>query len=307
MRTTRLDNHRAYRQTYSFDKSHIAFVMGRHTHHRPRAVTVEDEIGNPDWHAFARQRVQGIRAGKDSSHRVLFARLQAIGRLLVSRNICELCFVGDLRDERMMRSQGHKGHAEDRVSACCVHLKVYIWHSINLHSEFKTFRTTNPVALQRLDTFGPVEPFQIVQEFLSIPGRFQKPLLQPASLDEGSATLTASGDNLFVSQHRLVSGTPVDRSGLAFSQAVFEKLQEDPLRPAIVVWVGCSNFVRPIEAVADTFQLLLAKALDIACSEYAGVNTALDGKVFAVDAKGVETYWLEHVVSLHCHPAPVNI
>ncbi len=199
MCTTRLDNHRAYRQAHSFYKGHIAFVMSGHTHHRPRAIAVENKIGDPDWHAFARQRVQGIRAGKDSGHRVFCASLQAIGRLLVSRDICELCFVGDLRDERMVWSQGHKGHAEDRVRACGVHLHTYTWHSINLHRELKAFRTTNPVALKQLDPFGPVQPFQIVQEFLSILGRFQKPLLQPASLDERSAALTVPVDNLFVS------------------------------------------------------------------------------------------------------------
>src|SRR5438270_2668810 len=147
----------------------------------------------------------------------------------------------------------------------------------------------------------------MVQEFLSIPGQFQKPLLQPASLDERSAALAVPVDNLFVSQHRLVFGAPVDRSGLAFGQAVFEELQEDPLRPAIVAWVGGVDFVRPIEAVANALQLVLSKALDIARSEYAGVNAALDRKVFTVDAKGVEAYWLENIVSLHGHPAPVNI
>src|SRR5438067_7976151 len=63
----------------------------------------------------------------------------------------------------------------------------------------------------------------------------------------------------------------------------------------------------PIEAVADAFQLLLPNALDIARSEDAGVNAALDRKVFAVDAKGVEAHRLENIVSLHGHPAPVNI
>ena len=114
-------------------------------------------------------------------------------------------------------------------------------------------------------------------------------------------------DNLFVSQHRLVFGAPVDRRGLAFGQAVFEELQEDPLRPAIVARVGRVDFVRPIKAVADALQLLLSKALDIARREDAGVNAALDRKVFAVDAKGVEADGLEYIVSLHGHPAPVNI
>ena len=49
-------------------------------------------------------------------------------------------------------------------------------------------------------------------------------MLQPAPLDERSAALAVAVDNLFVSQHRLVFGTPVDRGGLAFGQAVFEEL-----------------------------------------------------------------------------------
>src|SRR5438270_8581478 len=125
----------------------------------------------------------------------------------------------------------------------------------------------------------------MVQEFLSIPGQFQKPLLQPASLDERSAALAVPVDNLFVSQQRLVFGAPVDRSGLAFGQAVFEELQEDPLRPAIVAWVGGVDFVRPIESVADALQLVLSKALDIARSEYAGCIEPWVGKFSVVEAK----------------------
>ena len=133
--------------------------MSRHTHHRPRAIAFEDEIGDPDRHAFARQGMQGISAGKDSGHRMLRVGLQAIGRLLVGGDSREMCSIGDLGDERMERSQGQEGHAEDRVRAGCVHLHTYIRHPIDLHSEFKTFRATNPVALKRLDAFGPVEPF----------------------------------------------------------------------------------------------------------------------------------------------------
>ncbi len=65
--------------------------------------------------------------------------------------------------------------------------------------------------------------------------------------------------------------------------------------------------MRPVEAVADVLQLLLAEARHVAGRHGAGVDPHLDGVVLAVDAEGVETHRLEHVEAAHGHIAPVDV
>src|SRR5205823_3191986 len=101
----------------------------------------------------------------------------------------------------MLRSKGNKGHAKDRIWPCCIDLHTQFGLSINCHFELKSFGTSNPIPLDRLDSFRPVELIHIVQESLSIAGYFQEPLLKQSSLHYAAAALTVSINDLLVSQH----------------------------------------------------------------------------------------------------------
>jgi len=113
--------------------------------------------------------------------------------------------------------------------------------------------------------------------------------------------------DLLICQNRLVLRTPVDRCSLAFGQAILEQLHEDPLCPSIIARIGCLNLVRPIKAIANSFQLFLAETFNIARSKYAGMNAPSYREVFAVDAKCIKTHWLKNIISLHSHPTAMDV
>src|SRR5579883_1139611 len=292
------DNYHAHRQPHRFRESHIAFIMRRDAHDRSCAVAFQDEIGDPDGNALACQGMKGEGPRKDATRDALLVIVSSISCLLVGGDSREALTLRDAREKWVMGSQRDEGHAEDGIRARGIDLHALAWQPVNLHGEFESLRAAYPVALGRFDALGPVEPFQVVKQPLSIGSHFQKPLLQPTPLYQRSAALAASANHLLVGQHGLVLRTPVDRRGLAFGQSVFEQLQENPLCPCIVARVAGMNFMRPVETIADALQLLLAKTLDVAGGKQHGVYTALDSIVFAVDAERIEAHWLEDIISL---------
>ena len=122
----------------------------------------------------------------------------------------------------MLRSQGNKGHAKDGIWPCCIYLHTQFGLSINRHLELKTFGAPNPITLDRLHSFRPVELMHIVQKSLSIAGYFQEPLLKQTALHYAAAALTMSNDDLLVCQHRFIFWAPVYRRRFALSKSCFE-------------------------------------------------------------------------------------
>src|SRR6266516_852360 len=122
----------------------------------------------------------------------------------------------------MLGSQGYKGHAKDRIRPRRVHLHTLFWHAINCHLELKPLGASNPITLDRLHSFRPVELILAIEESLCIVSQFQEPLLQPAPLYNTIAALTASIDHLLVRQHRFIFRAPVYGRGFALCKSPFE-------------------------------------------------------------------------------------
>ena len=61
-------------------------------------------------------------------------------------------------------------------------------------------------------------------------------------------TLGAPVDDLLIGQHGAQGGAPVDGDVGLVRQAPLEQLQEDPLRPLVVLWVGCRELPVPVKA-----------------------------------------------------------
>src|SRR6266480_2308678 len=122
----------------------------------------------------------------------------------------------------MLRSQGNKGHAKDSIWPCCIYLYTVFELSINRHLELKSFGASNPITLDRLHSFRPVELIHIVQELLSIASYFQEPLLKPSSFHYAAAALAVSIDHLLVCQHRFIFWAPVHGRPFALSKSCFE-------------------------------------------------------------------------------------
>ena len=78
---------------------------------------------------------------------------------------------------------------------------------------------------------------------------------------------------------------------------MLEELQEDPLRPLVVVGVRGVDLAVPVEAEAEHLELL-AEVVDVLLGDDGGVDVVLDGVVLRRQAEGVPPDGEEHVVAL---------
>ena len=163
---------------------------------------------------------------------------------------------------------------------------------------------TDPVALGVDDLADPglLQVLQAVVELLGVGRRAEVPLGQLALGDLGAAPLAgAVGQHLLVGQHGLGVGAPVDRALLAVGQALLTELQEQPLRPAVVLRVGGVQPPRPVEGQP----VLLHRGglrLDVGVGVRRGVLVVADRGVLRGQAEGVPAH---RVQDLEAAEAPV--
>ena len=79
---------------------------------------------------------------------------------------------------------------------------------------------------------------------------------------------------------------------------MLEHLEEDPLRPLVVLRIGGVHAAIPIEAVAQHFQLL-GEVLDVVLGNNGGMDMVLDGVVLRGQAEGIEADGEQNVIALH--------
>ena len=115
--------------------------------------------------------------------------------------------------------------------------------------QFGAGATANPVGLHGAHPFRPAGQLgQIVQQLIGVGGDAQEPLAQLALLHQGpGAPGTPLAVHLFVGQHRLVHRVPVDGGLLLVGQPRLQKLQKQPLGPAVVVAVAGGQLPIPVD------------------------------------------------------------
>ena len=148
------------------------------------------------------------------------------------------------------------------------------------------------------------------------------------------ATLRAAIDDFLIRQDRAKGGTPIDGRFHLISQAIAVlirsyregtlllnvrrnrqfgdgsaallcgvvpsviDLQEDPLRPLEIAWIGRVHFAVPV--VAETEHLdLTTECLDVSLGGGARVRTGLDGVLLSGQAESVPTHRMQDVAAPH--------
>src|SRR3989338_6967976 len=101
-----------------------------------------------------------------------------------------------------------------------------------------SFGATNPITLSFFNFFWPIEPFKPIQKFFSIVSNFEHPLFHCSLFDGAAASFALPCCYLLVCQYRFVFGAPINWCFCLIYQSFFEKLQKNPLRPAIIVGGG---------------------------------------------------------------------
>ena len=196
----------------------------------------------------------------------------------------------------MLGRDDHVGHAEERVGARGEHGDVV--GSVGLEGDLAARGAADPVLLLDLDALDEIEIVQIVDQTVGILGDAQHPLALFLADDGRAAALAHAFDDFLVGKTDLAAGAPVDGHGSLVGHAVLEQLQEDPLRPLVVLRIGRVHDAVPVEAVAEHFQLT-GKVLDILLRDDGRVDVVLDRVVLGRQAEGVKADREEDVVALH--------
>ena len=108
-------------------------------------------------------------------------------------------------------------------------------------------RAADPVALHRQHTVRPVELRHVVEEPVGEVGDLEHPLLEVPRLDLVAAALAVAVDHLLVREHGLVERAPLHGRRLPVGEPLAVQLQEEPLRPAVVLRLVGRDLARPVD------------------------------------------------------------
>ena len=164
----------------------------------------------------------------------------------------------------------------------------------------------DPVALHLLHAVRPVEPVEPRQQPLGIRGDAQHPLPHGLADHRVAAALALAVDHLLVGQHRAQRRAPVDRHFGHVGQPALVELEEDPLRPAIIVRVAGRDLAVPVVRKAQRPDLA-AERVDVARGGVARVRAGLDRVLLGRQAERVPAHRMQDVEAAHPLVAGQNV
>ena len=283
--------------------------MGGHRHDRPRAVLGQDEVGDPDRHGPAGERVDAPAPGVEA---LLLDRAgQAVGPVQRPKLLHLPVEPGRVRHligkaghERMLRRQQDERRPEDGVDAGREDLNLDRVprlgpRGLDREPDQRPLGAPNPVPLHRQHLGGPLfEPLDAVEQPVGILGDAQEPLLEIPRLDPRSAAPAPPFDHLLIGQHGGAAGAPVNRRPAPVGQAALEHPQEQPLVPPVVAGLAGRELAIPGIADAEALQLPLHMG-DVVEGPGLGVRPVLDGGVLGGKTEGVPAERMQDVEPPH--------
>jgi len=297
-----------HRQAMDAREGEVALVLGRHRHDGPRAVGAEHVVGHVDRDGLAGEGVGDETAGEGA------ALLQA-GAGVGGRGALELAgltgalhetldrgalVVGDqIAQHRMLGGDHRVGDAETGVGSRGEDAQDVTGVDRQGQVELDTLAAPDPVTLHGLHPFGPLEGVDVIEEFFGVVGDLEEPLLEVSPLHQVARAVTGTvGVDLFIRQHRMTAGAPVDRCLSAIGQTGLEERQEDRLCPLDVGGVVRVDLATPVEDGAEAHH----RGLELGHSlfgEQARVRARLDGRVLRRQPERVESEGREHRLAVH--------
>ena len=314
--------------------------MRGHGHDGTGAVAHEHVVGDPDGNALVVHRVDGVSTGEDAG--LLLRQLGALqialprGLFAILLDGGELLLARDFIHEAMFGSEDHVSGSKQRVGPCgedgdgvwCSRLGCFRGQSRGLHhikTHMRSLAAADPIPLEQLDAFRPVEAVEFVDEALGIRRDAQHPLAHGATLDGESADFAFAVHDFFIREHGAELRAPVHRRFADVGQAAmvdllarealgFEfadrmrlavvadvgvvELEEDPLRPFEVAGVGGVHLAVPVVGKAERFELL-GEVGDVRLRGDAGMRAGFDRILLRGQAKGVPAHRVQHVEAVH--------
>ena len=270
--------------------------MCRHSHDRAGAVVHQHVVGDPDRNARVVDGVRGEEAGEDpglGSRRALFGGSGAGLADVLADLVAGRGLLGQRVDEWMLRREHEEGRPEQRVGTGGEHRDVDV-ELLDPEEDLRAFRPADPVALHRQHAFRPVQILHLVEQVVGVGGDAEEPLLELARLDLEPATLATAVLDLLVREHGLVVRAPVDDRRLSVGLPRLEELQEEPLRPAVVLGVVRRELPRPVDRPAKSLHRP-AYFFDVALDDLARMPALLDRRVLGRQPEGVVAHRAQHL------------
>ena len=109
-----------------------------------------------------------------------------------------------------------------------------------------------------------------------------------------TAAPTLAVFDLLVGEYSLVDGAPPLVGFFLVGEALFEELEEAPLGPFVVPWVGGAYLAGPVDSVTEALSLL-AEVGDVFSGDFLGGGVGLDGVVFGGEAESVVAERTENI------------
>src|SRR6185295_1089109 len=108
------------------------------------------------------------------------------------------------------------------------------------------------------------------------------------------AALAVAVDNLLVREHGLVDRAPLDRSLLAVRVTRLQELEEQPLRPPVVLGLMGRDFAVPVDRPPHPLHLLADRA-DVRLRDLAWMAALPDRVVLRRQPEGVVAHRPQHL------------
>ena len=299
----------------------VALVVPGHGHDRAGAVVHEHVVGGvrredapvhrvDDVEREAHATLRSPRTGRGVRTVLVVSEpaepfdVAAARHLLAERVV--LGVTGHARDdERMLRGEHEVGRAVQRVGTRRIDddLGAVVGRR---ERDLGTLAAADPRALRVLHALGPVDRVEPVEQLVRVAGDAEEPLRARDALDERPRTLAAPVDDLLVGEHRVVDRVPVDQRLTAVREARLEQLEEDPLRPVVVLGVAGAQHRVPVEGVpeADDRAPLL---VDVRVRPRLRVGAALTCRVLRREPERVPADRVEDAVTGHAEVADERV
>ena len=195
----------------------------------------------------------------------------------------------------MLGRDDEEGRPEQRVGTGGEHGDVDV-ELVDSKEDLRPFRPADPVSLHRQHSLRPFHVLHLVEQMVRVRGDPEEPLVELARFDLGAAALAAPVSDLLVRQDGLVVRTPVHERGFPVHLPGLEELQEEPLRPAVVLGLVGRELPRPVDRPAESLHRP-ADRHDVPLDDHPGMLARLDRRVLRRQPEGVVAHRAQHLMA----------
>ena len=295
-------NHFDDRKVKFLRKFPVARIVAGNSHDGAGSVRGEYVIGDKDRDLLSVDRVDGGHTVQANAGLIL-GNLRALkigftrcGFLVCLNFIPILDLILPLAEQGMLRGKNHICHAVERIGAGCENGEFVARGGSKIN--FRAGGTADPVFLLCLHALGIIHEIEIVDEAIRIRGDFKHPLRLDFMHHRAAAAFTHAFHDFLIGKNTFAGGAPVDGHLFFIGETVLEELQENPLRPFVIIRVCGVDFTGPIKRNTQRADLLL-KACNVLLRYLGRMHMVFDGIIFSGQAESVPTDRVEDIISLH--------